>query len=109
MYRASTSGSSSRSTLMAHVLLVEQPGDGRVLEALPLHDVAPVAGGVADAQEDRPAGAPGLGEGLGAPRPPVDGILAVGAQVGTVGRGEAVAEGPGGAGMLGGVQRHAPL
>ena len=51
---ASTSGRSSRSTFTQHEALVHQRGDLRVLEGLALHDVAPVAGGVADRDEQRP-------------------------------------------------------
>ena len=40
--------------LDADEVLVEDAGDLVVLEALVLHDVAPVAGRVADAEEDRP-------------------------------------------------------
>ncbi len=39
--------------LDVHEVLVHQGGDLRVLEALALHHVAPVAGGVADGEEDR--------------------------------------------------------
>ena len=48
-----------------------------VLEALVRHHVAPVAGGVADRQQDRLVGALGLIERLRAPRPPVDRIVLV--------------------------------
>ena len=42
-------------------VLVEVGGGGLVLERLALHDVAPVAGGVADGQEDGPVGSCGAG------------------------------------------------
>ncbi len=77
--------------------LVEDGGDGGVLERLALHDVAPVARRVADRQEDRQvAGARG-GERLLAPRKPVDRILRVLAQVRAGFAGEAVGH-AGGAG-----------
>ena len=53
-----------------------------VLEALVRHDVAPVAGGIADRQQDRLAVALRLGQRLRAPGPPVDGIFLVLQQVG---------------------------
>jgi hypothetical protein len=48
-----------------------------VLEALVGHDVAPVAGRVADRQQDRHVALLGGGERLGAPRVPVDRVVAV--------------------------------
>ena len=54
----------------------------RRFEALVRHDMAPVAGGVADREQDRPVGALGLGQRLLAPRPPVHGIVGVLQQVG---------------------------
>src|SRR5690606_10284351 len=56
--------------------------DLEVLEGLLLHDVAPVARGVADRQEDRAAQPLGGLEGLVAPRAPVHGVVGVLAQVG---------------------------
>ena len=44
------------------------------LKGLPLHDVAPVARGVADGQEDGLIFVPRLGEGFLAPRVPLDGV-----------------------------------
>jgi hypothetical protein len=58
-------------------VLVELASDLQVLEGLLLHDVAPVAGGVAHREEDRTAGAACLGEGLVAPGVPVDRIVGV--------------------------------
>jgi hypothetical protein len=55
--------------------LVHLGGDGLVLEALPLHHVAPVAGRVADAEQDRLVVAAGALERLLAPRVPVDGVV----------------------------------
>ena len=52
-----------------------------VLEALPLHHVAPVARRVADAQEDGTVEELRAGEGVGAPGPPVDGVVGVLEQV----------------------------
>ena len=48
-----------------------------VLETLVRHHVAPVAGGVSDREQDRLAGAFGLCQGFGAPRPPRDRIVLV--------------------------------
>ncbi len=63
--------------LDADEALVHQRRDLRVLEALPLHHVAPVAGGVADRDEERLALLAGAGERLVAPRVPVDGVAGV--------------------------------
>jgi hypothetical protein len=63
------------------VLPIEHRGDGLILEGLALHDVAPVAGGVADREEDRHAARGRLGEGLGAPGPPVHRVVGVLPQV----------------------------
>ena len=62
--------------------LVHERGDLLVLERLALHHVAPVAGGVADAEEDRLVLAPRAGEGLLAPGVPVDGVVFVLEKVG---------------------------
>ena len=69
---ASTSGRSSRSTLMLTNSSFITLRGRRVLEALVRHDVAPVARRVADRDEDRLVEALGLGERLLAPRPPLD-------------------------------------
>ena len=69
---------------------VEKSGDVGVLERFPLHDVAPVAGGIADAQEDRFVLLAGAGEGLLAPREPIHRIVA------GVAGGRAIFRAPGG-------------
>ncbi len=58
-----------------HEVLVEELRDLRVLERLALHHVAPVAGGVADREEDRPVLAARALERLRAPRIPVDRVV----------------------------------
>ena len=58
-------------------VLVHQSRRGRALERLVRHHVAPVAGAVADREEDGPLLSPGALEGLGPPRVPVDGIPGV--------------------------------
>jgi hypothetical protein len=63
--------------LHAHEVLVHECGGVRVLEGLPLHDVAPVAGGVPDGEEDWTVLGAGPRKGLFAPRVPVDGIVRV--------------------------------
>ena len=63
--------------LDAHEVLVHIGGHGLVLEGLPLHDVAPVAGGVADGQQDRLVLGPRLLKGLRSPGIPVDGVVGV--------------------------------
>jgi hypothetical protein len=62
-------------------ILVELARDLRILEGLLLHDVAPVAGGVAHREEDRTPGAARLGEGLVTPGVPVDRVVGVLAEV----------------------------
>ena len=61
------------------VHLLRDVGDG---EALPLHHVAPVAGRVADREEDRLVLGAGASEGLLAPGVPVDGVVLVEEEVG---------------------------
>ncbi len=68
--------------LHADEVLVHPTGDGLVLEGLPLHHVAPVAGGVADGEQDGPVEAAGLGQGLLAPGPPPHRVVGVLEQVG---------------------------
>ena len=62
--------------------LVDDHRDLLVFEALVLHHMAPVTGGVADREKDRPLLALGALERLRAPRMPVDGIVFVLEQVG---------------------------
>ena len=84
MYTRSTSGRSSRSTLIETKSTIEDLGDLCVLEALVLHHVAPVAGRVADGQEDRLVLAARPLEGLRAPRVPVNRIVLVLKEIRTV-------------------------
>ena len=90
MYSESTSGRSSRSTLMFTKRSFMTRGRLVVLERLVLHDVAPVAGGVPDREEDRLVLVPRLGERLFAPRVPVHRVVGVLQEVGTGFLGEAV-------------------
>ena len=62
--------------------VVHHRGGGVVFETLVGHDVAPMAGGIADRQQDWLAGTLGFAEGVGAPRAPVDGIVLVLKEVG---------------------------
>ncbi len=71
--------------------LVHERRHFRRFEALVRHDVAPVAGGIADRQQDRPVGALGLGERRLAPRPPMHGVVGVLQQIGTGLGGQAIA------------------
>ena len=71
--------------------LVHERRHFRRLEALVRHDMAPVAGGIADRQQDRPVGALGLGERRLAPRPPMHGVVGMLQQVGTGLGGQAIA------------------
>ena len=77
--------------LDADKVLVHEPGDVRVLEALALHHVAPVAGAVANRHDDGHVPPLRLGKGFRAPGLPVDGVFGVLAQVEAVLVGEAVA------------------
>ena len=81
--------------LLAVHLHVDEPvvhhrGDGRVLERLVGHHVAPVARRVADREQDRLVLGPGPGERLLAPGVPVDRVVGVLAEVGAGLVGEAV-------------------
>ena len=73
-----------------HVVAVEHRRHRRILERLVRHHVAPVTGRVADAEENGFPFRPGPGQRLVAPRPPVDGIVGVLAQVGRLLGGKAV-------------------
>ena len=73
-------------------------GGGLVLEALVRHDVAPVAGGIADREQDRLVAALGLGQRRRSPRPPVDRVVLVLEQIGLVSLREAVLVRHGGGG-----------
>ena len=57
--------------------LVHQLRNFRVFERLPLHYVAPVAGGVADGKKDRFIFGAGPGEGFFTPWKPIDGVVSV--------------------------------
>ena len=69
--------------LDADEVLVHVGGGLRVLEGLALHHVAPVAGRVADREQDRAVLLASPGQRLGAPRVPVHRVLPVLEQVGT--------------------------
>jgi hypothetical protein len=63
---------------------VHQGGRAFVLEALPLHDMAPVARGVADAQEDGLVLLRSTPQSLGSPWIPVHWVVGVLQEVGAV-------------------------
>lgn len=65
----------------------------RTFEGFPFHDVAPVTGRVADGKEDRPVAFSCQDEGPLIPGLPVDRIVRVLEQVGTLFLGETVGEG----------------
>ena len=90
--------------LDAHEARVHECADVRVGERLAGHDVAPVAGRVADGEEHGDVALASLGEGLVGPFVPVDGVRRVLAQVRGQGVGEAVRHG----GSRGGVGRSRP-
>ena len=69
---------------------VDDRRDLGILEGLVFHHVAPVAGGVADAEEDRLALLLRLGKGRLSPRPPVDRIARVLQQIGALFKDEPV-------------------
>jgi hypothetical protein len=68
--------------LDGHEVLIQDPGDLRLVEGLVFHDVAPVAGGVADAEEDRTVQLLRLLEGFFTPRVPVHRVVSVLLEVG---------------------------
>ena len=74
---------------------VHQPRRLFVLEALVGHDMAPVAGGIADREQDRLVGFLRLGQRGGPPGAPVDGVVLVLQEIGAGFRAELVlAHGP---------------
>ena len=76
-----------------HEVAVHEGGDRLVLERLALHDVAPVAGRVADGEEDRLVLGPGALEGFLAPGIPVHRVVGVLEEVRARGLGEAIGHG----------------
>ena len=64
-------------------VLVDEPGDLRVLIGLPVHDVAPMAPDSANVEQDGLVLGPGAGKGRLAPGMPPDGLMARRTQVGT--------------------------
>ena len=80
--------------LHGHEPVVHHRGDRFVLEGFVRHDMAPVAGGVADRDEEGDVTAGRLGEGFLRPHPPVHGIVRVRAQVGAGRVGEFVRHDP---------------
>ena len=77
--------------LDADEVLVHVGGGRLVLEGLALHHVAPVAGRVADREQDRPVLASRPRQRLVAPRVPVDGVVAVLQEIGAGLLGKSVA------------------
>ncbi len=69
--------------LDVHEKLVHDRGGFRVFEAFMGHDMAPVAGGIADGEKDGLVGGFGLGQGGRAPGTPVDGVVLVLEKIGT--------------------------
>ena len=61
-----------------------------IAETFMSHDVAPVAGGIADRKMHRDLACTCLGEGFGFPRPPMNQIVGMLAEIGTAAGGEAV-------------------
>ena len=70
--------------------IVLQSGDRLVLEGFALHDVAPVAGGVADADQDGFVFGAGAGPGFLAPGEPVHGVIGVLEEIGRGFGGESI-------------------
>ena len=83
--------------LDVHEQAVHDGGDGGVFEALAFHHMAPVAGGVADGEEDGAVLLAGELEGVWAPFVPVNGVVGVLLEVGAAGMEQAVG------GAIGGV------
>ena len=74
---------------------VEEASDGGIFEGFVSHDMAPVAGGIADGEEDGFVFLLGFGKGFWAPGIPVDGVILVLEKVGGFFFGEAIGEGGG--------------
>ena len=85
------------------VELVHQRGRRLALEALMGHDMAPMAGGIADGEQDRLLLGLGLGQRLGPPGLPMHGVVPVLQQIGARLLAQPVA---GGRGFRGGVFGH---
>ena len=79
--------------LDANEVVVHEPGDCCVFETFVGHDVAPMARGIADAQQDGPVPRFCIGEGLGGPGAPIHGIVLVLPQIGAGGVGKRVGHG----------------
>ena len=58
-------------------MLIHEDGRPLVLETLPFHDMTPVAGGIADADQDRLVLGAGGGQGFFTPGIPIHGIMGV--------------------------------
>ena len=76
--------------LDAHEAVVHELRGRRVLEGLALHHVAPVAGRVADREQDRLVLRPSPVQRLGTPLVPVDGVVGVLQEIGAGGLGQPV-------------------
>ena len=81
MYTLSISGRSSRSTLISDKAGIQERCDARILKRFMGHDMAPVAGGIPDGEEDGFMFFCCAAEGLISPRVPVHGIMGMLLQV----------------------------
>ena len=68
--------------LDVHEKLVHDRGGCGVLEAFVSHDMAPMAGGIADGEKDGLVGGLGLGQRCRAPGTPMDGVVLVLEEIG---------------------------
>ena len=84
-YRASTSGRSSRSTLMQTKFWFRKRGELGILVGLAVHDMAPVAPDRADVEQHRLVGGLGRRERLGAPGIPVNRLMGGRLEIGGAG------------------------
>ena len=77
-----------------HKVLVEVGGNFRVVEGLPCHHVAPMAGRIANGEEHRDIPGSGLGECFLGVRPPIHGLVRMLSQIGRSTAGDSLTHGP---------------
>lgn len=67
----------------ADEMLIHDPGDRLVLKRFPLHDMTPMAGGIADREENRPLQFRGLRQRFRSPGIPIHRVIGVLQEIGT--------------------------
>ena len=67
----------------ADEMLIHDPGDRLVLKRFPLHDMTPMAGGIADGEQNRSIQLRRLGQGLRSPGIPIHRVIGMLQEIGT--------------------------